>query len=84
MKPGATPPQGGVSRDAVLRAITAVLAEPTRLASLLAKARDEEHAVQLLGAAFGLSNEQALVVLNQKFRLLLQDQSEALRRELGA
>jgi hypothetical protein len=61
-----------------LAALEAVLADPVRLVRLLQEADDRADAVRILGPAFGLTPEQASVVLDNRFGLLVRGRREAL------
>ena len=61
-----------------LAALEAVLADPVRLVRLLQEADDRADAVRTLGTAFGLTSEQASVVLDNQFGLLVRGRREVL------
>jgi DNA gyrase/topoisomerase IV subunit A len=68
-------------RDA-LEAVEAALADPHRTLDELLAAADEDDARQRIAEAFGLSTEQAQVVLDMQFRLVTAKQRAALADEL--
>jgi hypothetical protein len=65
-----------------LAALETVLADPARLVRLLQDAEDRADAVRLLGATFGLAAEQADVVLDNQFGLLVRSRRAAVAEQL--
>ena len=65
-----------------LSALDTVLADPVRLVTLLRTAEDDDDAVRAISGAFGLSPEQAALVLDNQFRLLVRRRRTALAEEL--
>jgi hypothetical protein len=65
-----------------LAALETVLTDPVRLVQVLGQAEDHAAGVQALGTAFGLTPEQASIVLDNHFGLLLRSRRAALAEEL--
>jgi hypothetical protein len=66
----------------ILAALESALADPIRLVQVVQDAEDDEDALGRVAATFGLDREQATVVLDAQFRLLLPSRREALAEEL--
>jgi hypothetical protein len=80
----ATLPGEAAARQALpwLTALSAVAADPERLVRLVQGAEDREDAVRAVGSAFGLTPEQADVVLDNQFGMLVGSRRSALAEEL--
>jgi hypothetical protein len=65
-----------------LAALDAVAADPVRLVRLLQAAEDRDDAVQAVAEAFGLTADQASVVLDNRFGMLVGSRRTALAAEL--
>ena len=74
----------GGARQALpwLEAMDAVLADPVRLVTLLRDTEDDDAAVRSVAEAFGLTPEQAEVVLDGQFRALVRSRRVARAEEL--
>ena len=80
----ATLPGEAAARQALpwLTALSAVAADPERLVRLVQGAQDRDDAVRAVGSAFALTPEQAGVVLDNQFGMLVGSQRSALAEEL--
>ena len=78
-----TAPEDGARQALpVLTALETALADPARLIALLQDAEDDEAAVRSISAAFGLTPDEASVVLDNQFRLLVRSRRAAVAEEL--
>jgi hypothetical protein len=80
--PTPSPRRADDHRLPVLAAYESVLADPVRLVQVLQDAVDDDDALDRVAEAFGLDREQATVVLDAQFRLLLPSRREALAEEV--
>jgi len=80
----ATLPGEAAARQALpwLTALSTVLADPERLVRLVRGAENRDDAVRAVGAAFALTAEQAGVVLDNQFGMLVESRRSALAEEL--
>jgi hypothetical protein len=65
-----------------LEALDTALADPVRLVTLLRDAEDDDAAVRSIAEAFGLTPEQAEVVLDGQFRVLVRSRRATRAEEL--
>jgi hypothetical protein len=65
-----------------LAALDAVAADPVRLVRALREAEDRDDAVRAVSAAFALAPEQAALVLDNQFGMLVGNRRSALAEEL--
>jgi hypothetical protein len=66
-----------------LAALHTVAADPVRLVRVLSAAEDRDDAVRAVGSAFGLTPEQAAVVLDNQFGMLVGSRRSTVLEELG-
>lgn len=70
-----------LTQDQVRAVLARVYADPHRFIDIVWGSVDYEEAALRVGEAFGLSEQEAVLPLNQQFRLLTRDQQARLRAD---